>query len=862
MSHCTAIIPRPISSSALSFDRAAGRVIDWIRFSANPSNPRDAAVVSLFIQFREQLSHMASFEQRQIELQLHSGRKIRINLSKVFSQLIRWNRQIEQAQENRLLESTYVDVTRQGIPFVPPRPSFSLFAEASSWVIDPSHPASKMKYMGALDHIQSAFDRKYPRWKESLPQFREWAKRSDFAKRALYVLASLYTVDEDVRSRYVRFGEHLREAIRLLPPSAPNEFSILKEMILQISHFKFTQVFPHRFFEDFIFRCLGARTLYERPVLTLQNLADEIAHANYRLGVIPPDYRHTQLAQWFRNLQGTTGIGFDPHLRSNTPWVHSIETGIRECKILRHATPTIGSSWVGSASVIPEYEAYLMAEPLRVTLYCNHQVTGRMNILSPESARSAAIQNLEKRHRNFHFVSLPMDGLLWEERSLNMDQFKEEIASSLVKEENGFALPANEYMRALLRERVYWILNGVHRLYFANQELSSDVKKGYLLLSFSEIKDLLKATLEADYLVSACKDNKDRGNASTTVDFMKTLVKLRKENDPERLSEVFISVLAPFVIKNQEISERLEAALTVIRVLGALSEEAKEKIRKSDLTGYWVEELTVPKRAIAWAKMIGKEEFIASVEAMRRLKEVREKQSPEFVNRAVSSFLRGGKWNLKDLKRQIEEDAPRCEIRFNGRRIISFAALCRWLNIEEALFEAGSLQDEEISPHEQKVLRFMSLLHQGIMSEVVADGEFYFQGNPLKLGIMNGEEEPARHRILGIIKGWNQTQTIDLEEIKEARRLYPERFSLYFNSAIALGFLPKELKPDLQGGTPIEQVYLTRIWGAAEEGEFSITAEQELVLKEPAENEPVIYPFIGKIVWRSGTPARISWMIV
>ena len=649
----------------------------------------------------------------------------------------------------------------------------SIFGHLKACFLDPGNSEKSKKYTYSLYKTKESLDGAFPGWKRLLPPLAEFAQSSRFAKHAYCLLNALKTsseTNEDSRVQYAYILGHLREALTQ-PHNNTRELQQIHQILLYLCHFKFTRVQPYPFFEDFISKALRAAQSpgdgYELPKFTLRTLAHSISHANHRLASVPPEYRQRASAKEYKKLQGTLGFDFDPTASSNTPWIHSIQTiltprGEKNITVLRHGTPTQDPTILGAALrelqngarqlpfvgnfipapqcaiVIPEYKAHLQAEPTKISLYVNHQEHGEdeNHTVHGEADRSRAIQQLENDHPNFHFLALPLDGPLWKKTYLDtvsITQLKEALFNSLSRQENGFGLPrAFNHLAEPHAQGIEELLGRVHSLYFNNADLNSSAqKKTFMMLFYSELKDYTKKFLDIDFLVSACKDNKDRGNASTTVDMMKNLVKLGKENDPEALRELFFSVLAPFIIKNEEIiHERLELALHVIEHFSLMSEAQKQSIRGDSF--YTIKDQIVPKEGRGWAQMVGADQFITHIDGMKERKEKRVVHDPRIDQTLSSSFLHANVWHLNDLEKQIRRDLPCLDIQLNGVRITEFKTLCKQLGLAPDFFQTNRTI-ESLDDHEKNIISFMTLLQQGIAAEGMRDLALYLNGNAAEL---------------------------------------------------------------------------------------------------------------------------------
>lgn len=780
-----------------------------------------------------------------------------------------------------------------------------LFAEKSSrqelvdnlhsWIFDPGNPEKGKKYEYSLYSTRCALDQKFRGWKgRLLPELLKLSSDSAFARSAYFALNSLKDhaeSDEEIRAQYAYILSNIREALGHIPSQRFDtpELRETLQLILYFCHFKFTRVHIYPFLNDFIPKVLAAPRLgenpYEMPVFTLKDFSRDIQIANDRLLTAPPEYRQTLFVKEFKKFKGAIGWGFDPNGDSNTPWVHSIqeaetEQGARLCTVLRHGTPTIDPGllgtvtrivqnilrWVPSqqALVIPEYRALLAADPEKVFLYVNHQEydgTGQYWVTA-ERDRTRALQQLERDYKNFNFLSLPMDGTIWEKAFLekaSMQQLKEGLFEALMTQSHGFSFPRDLMKLEEHKARVIRILDEVHKLYFRGEELSPEAKKAFIVLFYSELKDYLKNVLRVDYVASPCKDNKDRGNVSTTVDMMKNLVKLGLENDPNRLREVFISVLAPFIIKNEHILEgRLGIALSVINVFAGLSEAEKGRIRERPISGYQIKKQTVPKEKASWSQMVGQKKFIAFVENMKRLREKRVVPGDQLQDQLVSTYLRDGLWNLAALKAQIVRDMPCCELRLNGERMLQFDAVCSELDLNPKMFNEP-VKDSELPPRIKGALRFLAMFQQGMGAESMRDPSQYLNGNAAELVVAMPILPPLREKIHDIITLSRSVKGAALESAKKTTEADP-LFVNYLRSAVLGGLLPEEFMLNPPGDLPRVPIYPTCIDAkySPETGAWDYVCEQELDLRDP-DGKKRNYPISAMVTARPDQLAKLSW---
>jgi hypothetical protein len=124
------------------------------------------------------------------------------------------------------------------------------------------------------------------------------------------------------------------------------------------------------------------------------------------------------------------------------------------------------------------------------------------------------------------------------------------------------------------------LFNKIHELFFDNKKLTIADRKVLFLIFFSYLKRRVIKKLNNNYFANPCKDNIDRGNASTAID---KLIDMLLENDfseqsYEKLRTQILSF--PFMVKKQGIvGSRLELIESVVKHLTKLSPDQIAKIQ-------------------------------------------------------------------------------------------------------------------------------------------------------------------------------------------------------------------------------------------------------------------------------------------
>lgn len=634
---------------------------------------------------------------------------------------------------------------------------------------------------------------------------------------------------ETIRDSYATFIARSREAFSIAKnhPNVGESLKIQLDLLKKIHHLKYTCVSMYPFYEDFLTRALlTAKPPFNIQSFELSTVAKQIEHANERLAQVQPDFQKNPFAREFEKLKGTIGVSFDPSAASNTPWVHSIQKVLdkngseKTIRILRHGTPTTDPGIFGAvyregtnlltcvanhtigrvlgrsinpvrgfATVTEEYIAHLEADPSKITLYVNHQEfhEDKDVAIHGEGDRSAAIQGLEAHHANFHFLALPMDGVIWKKSWLNtVDEqaLKSKLLESLVEGKNGFALPKRVVNDDHFKEKTKEILNHVRALYFDRELSTIKDKTAFIMIFYSYLKNYLKNELKIDFIVSACKDNKDRGNASTLVDMIITMMLLHHENDPARLEELFFSALGPFIIKNEKIiQERLDMALCVIQRIANLSDDQKNLIRETftKVTGLQIVGQSVPKEVPSLGANIDRQNGPESqsyklqredeahdifnpninlseqpnfqlpelIHKMRAQKIVKMNVDPDVAKELVSDFRKSTanrqtfEWNLPKLKKQIERDLPCAEIVLNKQKMSTLENILELLNLKDIEFDKSYLESE-LKQDQLAKLSFLCMLHQGSTAKATDLIPTYIGENKFGLKVIQQKNKPAR----------------------------------------------------------------------------------------------------------------------
>lgn len=474
----------------------------------------------------------------------------------------------------------------------------------------------KKKISDLLQHLRAIYQES-----ESSQSYSELERK--FVADAIQAIETLFKTEKDfslVREHNRVFLTFLRDALQS-DYYKDLRFQEIAQILREICWAKFRLNVMTKYAENLL-----GLAIIDAPVqsFTAENIAKGIEDGNKKLENCNESLRKALGDLLYQKLTNELDVFSDPIGTSNVPEIRSIHTVKDQASeydviYMRHGTPTYapgfanlitrwteniywflgwsasGSNDSNKANIIPEYRAFLDAAQEKgwPVLYVNHQNMCVKN--SPEYNRSRAIEELQSEHpETFRFLALPFDGPIWKRiEDGNLLEWKARVLAAVTDQTDGFRLPrdfqkAGEF--AAIQEKI-------HKLYFPHkQELSRKERIVFLSIFYSYIKEVVKAEYGIKIMVSACKDNKDRGNASSGIDEALFNLRLGKEDDSEALKDLYIRTLSPFIVKYEEILEhRLEPLLLLLKHIARLSVEDKQKIRGYlPVEGYKIVNQTVP----------------------------------------------------------------------------------------------------------------------------------------------------------------------------------------------------------------------------------------------------------------------------
>jgi len=204
----------------------------------------------------------------------------------------------------------------------------------------------------------------------------------------------------------------------------------------------------------------------------------------------------------------------------------------------------------------------------------------------------------------------------------------------------------------------------------------------------------------------------------------------------------------------------------------------------------------------------------------------------DFQNIMASDFLKNGKWNPFEIRRQIKKDLLRIYVTINDSRITSFSSLCDEIGLPDDFFNQNEIKDELLSSQQKQVLYFLSILHQGVVGEAMKLAHKDLADERLEQTMLSLFKDltarnlkelhfsqpyvngPVRDIALEIIK--NSNSPLALESSKSLCQKHPD-LRRYFASAIPMGILDEKFLPQWKLISNPIPVHPTQLKGTCKE---------------------------------------------
>lgn len=237
---------------------------------------------------------------------------------------------------------------------------------------------------------------------------------------------------------------------------------------------------------------------------------------------------------------------------------------------------------------------------------------------------------------------------------------------------------------------------------------------------------------------------------------------------------------------------------------------------------------------------------------------------PFFQKNVSSSFLKNGIWDLKALKKQVENDIIRKNFyRINGTTISSFSQLCKKLGIHETPFKFSKVKKEFCEPAHNDAYFFMSMLQQGATVDLFVHPRPHLIGDSTELYLIGFSPDPhLRESAIEIIEKAAENAPSALELYQSASKKYPE-FQRYIASAISLKALDEKFLPNWESFKDPLPLFPTQYIGTYDsETTHKLTIHQYLQLAKITDRIRETRLVHLTIQAQLDKPAIITWELV
>jgi|GEM_PF-3638977 len=473
--------------------------------------------------------------------------------------------------------------------------TFSIFLNMIRTRFFSTHPLHDEKYKIALETQKNALNNS----SQDISKLCNLIRDTKYPEAKAYYTSILQAIRalrdnslSGVREQNKTYLTHLRAAIS--SPCYKLDKTIAKQILYRLCKAKFTENHMLAYHQEFA----TAADPNTRGITHCTQLAEKIEDTHEELKKSQHKKSRIPLAK--QQLEGNEILsGADNMGKSNIPEVrshHTYSTG-KTVTSLRHGTAIISPE--GKRIVAPEYLCFLDAqqEEGKHTLYINHQRASKEQKAGlfdqTEINRSEMLHKTENNYTHFHCLSLPMDGPLFngikkEDPSIgegpkgevkNVNLWKQSLLDAIAKDRLGFRFPLRLRFRAQanasdeFENTIKNILDFVQNNYFSNKtSFTKEERQQFLMICYFYIKEYAKGTLQADTIVTACKDNKDRGNASATIDEILLALHANQLNDRSLLQDIHDRFFGAFMIKREGIIEkRVKLVTGIAKRLGEIN---------------------------------------------------------------------------------------------------------------------------------------------------------------------------------------------------------------------------------------------------------------------------------------------------
>jgi len=475
--------------------------------------------------------------------------------------------------------------------------SQNLYSYMSDWFIDGQHQWKKIRYYLSLQAILKAFQKeKSKRLLEQLQQ--EQSPQLENIQNVFNSLNQLENNNELLRDTHSSFIQNLREALdsETFNDSLVTQDDPATNALLDLCHYRFTEVHLYAFCEEFITACLekGLETLFfDDPESNAQLLLDDpftlpLDKQFKAINALPQDWKAPKLNLLLHRARGACNILYNPHQDGNTPYVLfdvSLQQGNNpplQIRVIRTGTPTVQRdcfqrmTYAGEAYIVPEFRYFI--ERLRRNdenlLFISFQ-DDLERWIANEAQRNIALKKLAEEYpETFRFAIFSKDNAFYFQTSyFNRVYKKEEFLNiyfnDLIHCKNGMYIPTewakNKELTSLIKENLF----DVSFILFKDaNELKKVERLDFIEISYCFLTLEFALYFKVLHLIFCCKDSIDRANLSNTL-LLYILLIITGDIDSLEYRKILYSYLhaATLFVKKREMNSRFERLISAIKRL-------------------------------------------------------------------------------------------------------------------------------------------------------------------------------------------------------------------------------------------------------------------------------------------------------
>lgn len=303
---------------------------------------------------------------------------------------------------------------------------------------------------------------------------------------------------------------------------------------------------------------------------------------------MPQELKAPGIITGFEKLLGHMNFSFDPHYKSNIPYVnYDFDINGKSMSCLRIGTPTIQSHpW--STRINPEFKAFLQAYQAlgKKHVYFNLQKgksSGFLNSFGNERTRTEALKKLgtEEFSKTFTVFVLDQDSKFYQQvdeygtPTILTNTFIESFHKKMTDPQNSaFYIPQAIYEKDReFNKHMKDLMGQLQRtMYPGRTSLTVEERKDFIELYYAAFELLVLKTLDPDSFNASCKDAIDRGGKNNAILLKIVQILTHQDQNPQQVQALETIGLAPsLIVKQRTVLEKHERRKRLVDPMDALN---------------------------------------------------------------------------------------------------------------------------------------------------------------------------------------------------------------------------------------------------------------------------------------------------